>query len=145
MGDLHFKVVDTSGEQFIDCCVQNRQVRAKQHWVGTLSQGPSTTTWSAGLEPTAAAESIQARATALTAGVINQSTLALFLLDARLALSLAYTTLHARMATEQDHAHAPMLTSCQCMSRANRRCMSQPKHQHRHQLLQGDLTPRRFH
>ena len=36
-----------------------------------------------GLEPTAAPGSIQARATALTTGVLNQSTLALFLLDAR--------------------------------------------------------------
>ena len=36
-----------------------------------------------GLEPTAAPGTIQARATALTAGVLNQSTLALFLLDAR--------------------------------------------------------------
>ncbi|DBA81670.1 TPA: hypothetical protein ACH3X1_007420 [Trebouxia sp. C0004] len=36
-----------------------------------------------GLEPSAAAGTIQARATALTTGVLNQSTLALFLVDAR--------------------------------------------------------------
>lgn len=87
---------------------------------GTLSQGLRTITWSAGLEPTAAAETIQARATALTAGVLNQSSLALFLLDARLALFLARNILYAKMATEQDDDFAQMLASC--------KCTPQPKH-----------------
>lgn len=86
LSDLRFKVVDTSGGQRIRqliLCAAAGMSSLSTHGSDLRSDFPSA----AGLEPTAAAESIQARATALTAGILNQSTLALFLLDARSAFA----------------------------------------------------------
>lgn len=88
LSDLRFKVVDTSG-----MAVTNApSAPGNQHVVAQKADVPS------GLEPNAQPGTIQARTAALTEGVLNGSTIALFMLDARYTSIVGYhTSLHCNV------------------------------------------------